>query len=165
MKKSLVLTGLLSMFITVSASAASWRKETKKILKDNKYACKSTQVIVDNIVKNEKIEGHIKGLPESAYQDFKVVFYVQTNRWYVHPFEDAGAGQSFANLTSNGTFSIQTVSRDVPSKRLVAVLVPKSYKIKSQRFLLKPFLGFIGGILKYECAHTVVQGNGDFFTL
>jgi hypothetical protein len=163
MKKSIAL-GLLALVISLPA-AASWKKETRKILKDNKYACKSTEVVVDSIIKDDKITGHIKGLPQNSYSDFKVVFYVQTNRWYVHPFEGSQEGLSYANLTDNGNFAIRTVRREIPSKQLVAVLVPKTYKIKSQRFLLKPFLGLFGGILKYECAHTIVKGNGDFFTL
>ncbi len=162
MKNSLVLMSLVALFTTLPANA-SWKKDTKQILKDNKYACKSTEVVIDSIVANDKITGHVKGLPQDSYKDFKMVFYVQTNRWYVHPFENSDEGSTFANLNHNGTFSIQTVRRQVPSKKLVAVLVPKSYKIRSQRFLLKPFLGFIGGILKYECAHTIVDGNGDFF--
>jgi hypothetical protein len=161
MKKSIAL-GLLALVISLPA-LASWKKETRQILKENKYACKSTEVVIDSIVKDDKITGHVKGLPQNAYKDFKMVFYVQTNRWYVHPFENSGEDQTYANLTENGTFSIGTVRRQVPSKQMVAVLVPKSYKVKSQRLLLKPFLGFIGGILKYECAHTIVKGNGDFF--
>ena len=161
MKSLVVLLCLVSM----SASAASWKKETKAILKANKYACDNTVVTVDSIVKNESIKGHIVGLPQDAYKDFKVVTYVKTNRWYVHPFEFQNGqdeGYSYSLLKNDGSFTLKTVSRGIPSKQLVAVLVPKSYKIKSQRVFLKPFLGFIGGILKYECAHTLVNGSGDF---
>ncbi len=163
MKKSLILMGVIAVF-TMSAHA-SWRKDTRKTLKENKYACKSTQVVIDSIVKNDKIQGHISGLPVNAYQDFKVVFYVKTNRWYLHPYTDADAGYSFSNLTDNGSFEVKTVRREVASKQLVAVLLPKTTKISNQKIFLKPFLGFIGGVLKYECAHTIVQGNGDFKTL
>lgn len=162
MKNSFVLIGIISLLTAMPASA-SWKKETRQILKENKYACQSTEIVIDSIVKDDKIMGHVKGLPQNAYKDFKMVFYVQTNRWYVHPFEDSGEGQTYANLTENGTFTIATVRRQVPSKQLVAVLVPKPYKISSQKIFLKPLLGFIGGILKFECAHTIVKGNGDFF--
>lgn len=164
MKTYLAMTCLLALSFSLTANA-SWRSDTKKTLKEYKNECRTTEVTVDSIVKNESIQGHIKGLPQDAYSKFKVVFYVKTNRWYVHPYQFQNGqdqGLSYANLKSNGTFSVKTVRRDVPSKQMVAVLVPKDYKIKSQRLFLKPFLGFIGGILKYECAHTLVQGNGDF---
>jgi len=143
---------------------ASWKSETRAVLKEYAYACDDTQVFVDQIIRNETISGHITGLPAEAYDKFKMVFYVKTNHWYVHPFEGDTEGSSFANLNVNGEFKIKTVLRQVASKRLAAVLVPRSYKVVSQRWFLKPFLGIFGGILKYECAHKLVDGNGDFFT-
>ena len=146
-------------------SFASWRSETKSILKEYKYACKSTEVVVDSITANDYIKGHISGLPTEAYAKFKVVFYVKTNLWYVHPYayyEGQEAGYSYSNLSPNGEFQVRTVKRAVPSKELAAVLVPKSYKIKSTKWWLNPLLGFLGGVLKYDCSNILVPGNGDF---
>lgn len=130
-----------------------------------KNECKTTTVTVDEIVKNDHIKGHITGLPTEAYEKFKVVFYVKTNRWYVHPYtwyEGQESGYSYSNLNANGEFWVRTVRRDVPSKQLAAVLVPKDYKIANQRLMLKPLFGIFGGVLKNACSYTLVQGNGDF---
>lgn len=156
---------LLCLLATFSLGA--WANaESRAILKEYKNECKSTEVVVDEIVKNDHIKGHINGLPADAFEKFKVVFYVKTNRWYVHPYtyyEGQEEGYSYSNLNERGEFWVKTVRRDVPSKELAVVVVPKSYKIKSQRWFLKPFLGLFGGVLKGQCNHTIVPGNGDFF--
>lgn len=128
--------------------------------------CKTSEVVIDEIIRDQHIKGHINGLPQEAYEKFKVVFYVKTNRWYVHPYsyyDGQEEGYSFSNLNSNGEFRVKTIRRQVPSKELAVVLVPKNYKIKSQKFFLKPFLGVFGGVLRGQCNHTIIPGNGDFF--
>lgn len=151
--KSLIIAAIT--LITFEASANHYKKE-----------CKNTKVFVDEIVRDSHIKGHITGLPSEAYADFKVVFYVKTNRWYVHPYtyyEGQEEGYSFSNLNSSGEFYVRTVRRDVPAKEMAVVVVPKDYYIARQRFLLKPFLGLFGGVLKDQCNHTIVPGTGDFF--
>jgi hypothetical protein len=146
-------------------SFASWKSETRSVLKEYKYACDDTQVTVDSIVANDHIRGHISGLPTEAYDKFKVVFYVKTNIWYVHPYayyEGQEEGYSYSNLNAEGEFQVKTVKRAVPSKELAVVLVPKSFKIKAQKWMLNPLFGVLGGILKYDCSNVLVPGNGDF---
>ena len=128
--------------------------------------CKSSEIVVDEIIRDKHIRGHVNGLPQEAFDKFKVVFYVKTNRWYVHPYsyyDGQEEGYSYSNLNSNGEFFVRTVRREVPSRELAVVLVPKKYKIKSEKFFLKPFLGLFGGVLKNQCNHTIIKGNGDFF--
>lgn len=159
-----ILTALLTLTMSFGA-LAGWKAESRKVLKEYAYACKSTQVSVDSIVRNEHIQGHVTGLPVEAYDKFKVVFYVKTNVWYVHPYayyEGQEEGYSYSNLDTNGGFKVKSVLRQLPSKELAAVLVPKAYKIKDRRWWLKPFFGFLGGVLKFQCAHQRVPGNGDF---
>lgn len=161
MKGMIVLTALI-----LSGSALAAKSETKQILSDYKNECKTTEVKVDEIVKNSHIKGHIKGLPTEAYEKFKVVFYVKTNRWYVHPYthnENQEEGYSYSNLNASGEFRVRTVRRDVPSSKMAVVVVPRSYKITNQKWWLKPLFGFFGGVLKNQCNHTIVPGNGDFF--
>lgn len=159
---------LLAAILTLTFafnSFASWRSDTKKVLKEYKYACDTSQVVVDSITANEFIKGHVTGLPTEAYDKFKVVFYVKTNVWYVHPYayyEGQEEGYSYSNLSANGGFQVKTVKRAVPSKSLAAVLVPKAFKIKATKWWLNPLFGFLGGVLKYDCANVVVPGNGDF---
>lgn len=156
-----VLVLVSALFITTLAHAG-WRQDARAVLKEYKYACKTVEVNVESIVRDEWIEGQVKGLPEEAFDKFKMIFYVKTNRWYVHPFEGADEGQTYAYLNEQGEFKIRTVKREITSKQLAAVLVPRAVPVKSQRWWLKPFLGIFGGVLKYSCAHSLVDGNGDF---
>lgn len=159
-----LLTAIFCLSFGLSAFA-SWRSESRSVLKEYAYACKQTQVSIDSITSNEWIKGHVTGLPTEAYDQFKVVFYVKTNLWYVHPYmyyADQPEGYSYSRLNNKGEFKVRTIKRAIPSKELAAVLVPNSFKIKSQKWWLKPLLGFVGGVLKYQCSHELVAGNGDF---
>jgi hypothetical protein len=162
MKRSITV---LCLLFTASAWG-NWKQESRALLREYNYACRSTEVNIDRIITNDHISGHVRGLPVEALDKFKVVFYVKTNRWYVHPFEHyegQDEGLSYALLNHNGEFKIKTVRRQVPAREMVAVLVPKSYRIFAQRWWLKPVLGVFGGVLKYQCAHKRIQGDGSFF--
>lgn len=157
--------GIFLILLVFHAKADS-NSEVKSVLHDFKNECRSAEVVVDEIVKDSHITGHVKGLPTQALDKFKVVFYVKTNYWYVHPYsyyEGQEAGYSYSNLDGNGNFKVKTVRREVPAKKMAVVVVPKSYKIRTRKFWLKPLFGFFGGVLKNECNHTIVEGNGDFF--
>lgn len=153
-------------FMFLSAAILLSTSSFAGVLRNYANECRNTVVTVDEIVRDSHIKGHVTGLPTEALDKFKVVFYVKTNRWYVHPYvysSNQGEGYSYSNLNPNGEFSIKTVRRDVPAKQMAVVVVPKSYVIHSSRSQLRPFLGFFGGVLKNQCNHTIVQGNGDFF--
>jgi hypothetical protein len=145
-------------------SYANWKKETRQILKDNRYACRNSELAIDEIVADKHIKGHIKGLPQDAIENFKVIFYVKTNRWYAHPFfmpENPQEGVAYAKINDDGTFEIQTVRRQVPASRLAVSVVPAPYVIKSRRSWLKPFLGLFGGVFKFSCRGIVVPVSGE----
>lgn len=162
MKVFILTLGLLMS----SLASAGWKQEARAILKEYNYACNNSEVIIDSISRNEWIKGHVNGIPTEALSKMKMVFFVKTNRWYVHPYtytEGQEEGYSYTYLNADGTFKIKTIRRDVPAKKLAAVLVPRPYQIQNQHIWLNPFLGIFGGITKYSCNYTVVNGNGDFF--
>ena len=155
MKKLILITCLIVSFNLTASVSSEFKSE-----------CKSSEVIIDELVRDSHIKGHVTNLPPEAYDKFKVVFYVKTNRWYVHPYlyyPGQEPGYSYSLINSNGEFEIKTLRRQVPSKAMAVVVVPKDYKIRPQKFLLKPLFGIFGGVLKNKCTHTIIQGNGDFF--
>ncbi len=129
---------------------------------DAEYAndCRTVEVKVDQIVKNDHISGHVSGLTAAMTKNYKVVLYVKTNRWYIHPYSSEGDGYSYSSLNEKGEFKLPTVLR-TPSNYLAAVLFRKNVVKFPQYFRLHPFFGH-GGVTKYSCAYTVVPGNGDF---
>jgi hypothetical protein len=159
MKRILILALVITTF-------SAFANETKSILTEYENECRTTEVVVDEIMRDSHIKGHVTGLPQEAYEKFKVVFYVKTNRWYVHPYtfyEGQEEGYSYSNIRADGSFWVRSVRRQVPSKQLAVVVVPKSYRILPQQWWLRPLFGRFGGVLKNQCNHKIVEGNGDFF--
>ena len=161
MKIKLMLTLLLTL---PSLALANWVRETRQILKENSYACRNSELKIEEIVSDSHISGVIKGLPQDALDDFKVLFYVRTNRWYVHPYfqpENPQEGLAYAKINKDGTFRIKTVKRAVPASRLAVTVVPSPYVIKAQTRWTRPFLRLFGGVFRYSCRGLVVPLNGE----
>ncbi len=155
---------LMALIALPSLAQADWKKESRRILKENAYACRNAELKIEEIVSDSHISGIIKGLPQESIENFKVLFYVKTNRWYTHPFfqpENPQEGLAFAKINKDGTFRIKTVKRAVPASRLAVTVVPTPYVIKSQSRWLKPFLGLFGGVFRYSCRGLVVPLNGE----
>lgn len=153
---------LFLLALTSVSAFAGWQNEARSVLAEYNNECNSAQIVIDEVVKNDHISGHVVGLPTEALSKFKVVFFVKSNRWYVHPYSTGGAGYQYATLDSTGAFTIPTVLR-TPSKSLAAILFPMQVEKASQSFFFKPFLGIFGGLTKYNCTWTTFAGNGDFF--
>lgn len=158
---------LLSLFAGLIFAATTLAVDLEdEVMKQHGYACKDVEVVIDSVVRDEYITGHVRGLPTDAHKQFKMVFYVKTNRWYVHPYaytSDAeGDGYSFTYLNADGSFQIKSIRREVPAKQLAALLVSRNWKIKNESVRLYPLWGIFGGLTKGSCSHIVIPGNGDF---
>lgn len=155
--KILILVAAIFVSAQASASNMSWVPLAKKILKNHAEECKAAEISVTQIVRNSHIQGAVSGLKETSLENFRMIFYVYTNKWYVHPYqyhEHQTSGYSYSDLTSGGEFWIRSVLR-TPAKRMVAVLVPAVHYIYNSQKKLST-------LLKYSCAHIEIPGNGDF---
>lgn len=155
--KILILFSGLVLAASTHASNSQWVTYSKRILKQYEAECKVAAITVEEIVKNSHIKGHVTGLPDSALEDFRMLFYVKTKNWYVHPYlynDQQPSGYSFSDLTVGGNFWIRSVFR-TPAKEMVAILVPSPHYIYAEKSKLKD-------LLKYACTSIVIPGNGDF---
>jgi hypothetical protein len=155
--KILILVAGLIVSASSQATNFHWKALSKKILAQHADECKNASIKVTEIVKNSHIQGVVSGLNESSLEDFKMIFYVKTNHWYVHPYQynqNQPSGYSYSDLTSGGNFWIRSVFR-VPAKEMVAILVPSPHIIYAKKWRLST-------LLKYACASVMVPGNGDF---
>lgn len=84
-------------------------------------------ITIDKIITNERIAGRISGLSTADYPNYKVIVYVHTDRWYIHPYAGQGEGMSWASIQENGTWQIQTVQREFKAVRVAALLVQQNY--------------------------------------
>lgn len=155
--KIIILTLGLLAANTSRATNMQWQALSKKILSQHTEECKNLKINVQEIVKNSHIKGAVSGFKETSLDDFKVLFYVRTNRWYVHPYqynESQPSGYSYSDLTTGGEFWIRSVFR-TPAKEMAVIVVPSPHFIFNNKSNLKD-------LLKYACHHVIVPGNGDF---
>ncbi|MFL5786221.1 MAG: hypothetical protein ACJ76H_16500, partial [Bacteriovoracaceae bacterium] len=140
----LVISALVSF--NSFATNSNWVSLTKKILKEHAEECKSVQISVDEIVKNNHIKGHVTGLKEESLDDFRMIFYVKTNKWYVHPYQynqNQTSGYSYSDLSHGGEFWIRSVFRTA-AKEMAVLLVPSTHLVYNSKWTLK-------GLKKYAC--------------
>jgi hypothetical protein len=76
-------------------------------------------VEITAVVQNDTISGTTTNAPTGSC----VVVYIKTDIWYIHPFADAGEGQSFA-MVDGGSWSLPTVLRAPTANRIAVVLLP-----------------------------------------
>jgi hypothetical protein len=83
------------------------------------------------IVSDESIKGIIDGLNPAEYEKYKVVVYVKTDKWYIHPYERGGPGRSYATIKENGKWAIATVKREFFADYVAALVVRSDYQAPS----------------------------------
>ena len=87
----------------------------------------SPSITILQIEPDDFIKGRVEGLKSEEYAHYKVVVYVKTDKWYIHPYERGGPGKSYANIKQDGTWTIGTVKREFPANYVAALLVRSDY--------------------------------------
>ena len=82
------------------------------------------QIFIDDVQANHLIRGHVQGLNPANHSQYKVVVYVKTDRWYIHPYAGQGQGASWTTLHEDGQWEIETVKRKFAANSIAALLVP-----------------------------------------
>jgi hypothetical protein len=82
------------------------------------------EIFIDAIVKNDLISGRVIGLTGVGQRTYRVVVFLLTDTWHIHPYSTGGENRSFATLADpDGRWQIPTVRRDVPADAVAALLV------------------------------------------
>ena len=81
------------------------------------------QISIDKIVQDASISGHVAGLAQTTAPQYRVVVYVHTDMWYIHPYAGQGVGKSWAAIQPNGDWSIETIKREFVADRVAALVV------------------------------------------
>ncbi len=80
-----------------------------------------------DIEPNQYITGKVEGLDQEQYSQFKILVYVKTDKWYIHPYDRGGEGMTYASINSDGFWKIKTVKRTFEADFVVAALVRNDY--------------------------------------
>ena len=80
-------------------------------------------------VKGSYILGRVKNISPTEVKDYKIIVYVLTDKWYIHPYARDTEGFGYAKINSDGTWKIPTVFRGYQSYRTAFLLTQKSMKL------------------------------------
>lgn len=88
---------------------------------------KKAQIEIVEFVPNNYISGKVVGIPSSECGRYKVIVYVKTDSWYLHPYERGGDGLSYASVNKYGTWRINTIKRKYNADKIAFFLVDRDY--------------------------------------
>lgn len=83
-------------------------------------------VTIESISSGVQITGKVTGLTDAARKSHKIVVYVKTDKWYIHPYASGGDGKSWASIGSDGSWKIGTVKRESSASSISALVVPSN---------------------------------------
>jgi len=84
-------------------------------------------ISITDITANQRICGTVSGLSPQDYPNYKIIIYVHTDQWYVHPYAGQDEGKSWAAIQQDGKWQIQTVQREFKADKIAALLVKRNY--------------------------------------
>ncbi len=87
-------------------------------------------ITIDRISPDDVIQGRVSGL-EGSLRAYKIVVYVHTDRWYIHPYAGQGEGDSWAAVKKGGTWEITTVKRRFSADKIAVLVVNAGAKVPS----------------------------------
>lgn len=89
-------------------------------------------VTIEDIISDDQITGQATGLTPEGKECSKIVLYVKTDQWYIHPYVQGGEGKSYAVIEDDNSWDIETVSRGFDSSSVAALVVKKDSEIPSR---------------------------------
>lgn len=147
--KSVLKCLLVLMFLFVSFELVSAFKpfSIKKITE----APGESRIEIKEFIPNNYIRGEIIGPSISDCDKYKVIVYVKTEKWYIHPYERGGDGLSYAKVNKQCEWRINTIKRDFLVEKVAFFLVDKDY--------VPPATFTEMSAIKYKLFH-IEEGNG-----
>ena len=116
-------------------------------------------ISINKIIPNQMICGSISGLSAQDYKKYKVIVYVHTDQWYIHPYAGQGDGKSWASIQPDGGWQIQTVQRDFKADKVAAILVSKENYAEPSK------IESLERIQKSSIVVKELQGTNDYGSL
>jgi hypothetical protein len=112
---------MMSMVVAVMSALLSFESDAQ-----------TANITIDKIEANQLIAGHVTGLDKTTAKGYRIVVYVHTDIWYIHPYAGQGDGQSWSSIADDGSWSVATVKRDFPANEIAALVVGQGYDIPAR---------------------------------
>lgn len=84
-------------------------------------------VEMTRFVSGVSVSGKVTGLSREETGTHKVLVYVLTDRWYIHPFAENVDGRGYASIKADGSWRIDTKNRRHNPFKIAFVVVPEDY--------------------------------------
>lgn len=88
-------------------------------------ASTSVEIHMTELESGRWIRGTVSGLAPGEEGKFKVLVYVLTDKWYIHPEAVATQGRGFAEIDAAGRWEIGSVWRGHQATRLALLVVAR----------------------------------------
>jgi hypothetical protein len=100
-----------------------------KINYDEKLATGGVAANIEmtKFVSGVSLSGIVKGITPEETKNYKVVVYILTDKWYIHPFAENKPGRGFGIINKDGSWGIDTINRGHGPFKLVMIVVPRAY--------------------------------------
>ena len=73
------------------------------------------------------IKGKVTGLQPGLHENLKVVVYMYTDKWYIHPYKSNDPGKGYAEIKPDGSWRISTKSWGHQAFMAAYLIVDKSW--------------------------------------
>lgn len=120
MKKCLFFVTRLSVLLTIIGLQSFFVVP----LKAQDTTKQKVTIKIDEIEQDEYIRGKVANF--DSPQKYKVLVYVHTDKWYIHPYAGQDEGSSWAAIKEDSNWSIPTVKRQFKANRVAALVVDPS---------------------------------------
>ena len=90
-------------------------------------AVQGISIEMTGFVSGVSISGKVTGMDPKKLAATKILIYVLTDKWYIHPFAENVKGRGYASIKEDGTWTIGTVNRGHNPFRLAMVLVAADF--------------------------------------
>lgn len=96
-------------------------------LKPDKPEEGKIKVIMEGFKSGTSISGRVSALKPDDVEKYKILVYILTNKWYIHPYAENVEGRGYASIKSDGTWSLLTVNRGNHPAKLAILVVVKDF--------------------------------------
>ncbi len=80
-------------------------------------------IVLESFEREREIHGRVEAIEPAQMQGYKVLVYVLTDKWYIHPYAENREGRGYAAIESDGSWRIRTVFRGYQAYRVAFLLV------------------------------------------
>lgn len=83
------------------------------------------EVILQEFKQDSHMAGRVIGFSPEEYGELKILVYVLTDKWYIHPWAERGTGRGYATIDEDGSWRIATEWRGHQAYLLALLLTKK----------------------------------------